>query len=144
MFSSIRCPAGSAKHLTSESKKPFGKLKVRHVILAVGPDYSTAKSGNDIERKDDILQSAYHSSLNLAKLAKLECVAFSMLSAGNRIHHSDPNRPLRIAIKSICKFEDFGSLKEIHICSYTKDQREILEAIIRKLTQEEKYIHLED
>eukprot|EP00592_Proboscia_alata_P015112 CAMPEP_0194400088 /NCGR_PEP_ID=MMETSP0174-20130528/127015_1 /TAXON_ID=216777 /ORGANISM="Proboscia alata, Strain PI-D3" /LENGTH=1084 /DNA_ID=CAMNT_0039196557 /DNA_START=293 /DNA_END=3547 /DNA_ORIENTATION=+ len=144
MFRSIRCPVGGAKRITLEGKKPFGKLKVKHVILAVGPDYSTSKSEKDIGRKDYILQSAYHSSLRLAKLAKLECVAFSLLSAGNRVHHSDPNRPLRIAIKSICEFEDFGSLKEIHICTYTKDQREVLEAIIRELTQDEKYSFLED
>mmetsp|Transcript_6004 Transcript_6004/g.7363 ORF Transcript_6004/g.7363 Transcript_6004/m.7363 type:complete len:188 (+) Transcript_6004:2-565(+) len=139
MYGPIRCNVGDAKRITSTSVESFGELNVKHVILACGPDYSTARSGKDIERKDEILKATYHASLRQAKLANLECVAFSLLSAGNRTLQSDPNRPLRIAIKSICEYNKFGTIEEVHICCFTKTQRECMEAMIPEISHCKEY-----
>ena len=85
------CETGSAK-ITSAYKLPC-----RYVIHAVGPRWVDGKHG---EHKQ--LISCYRTSLELAKEAKCETVAFPLISSG--IYGYPKDQALRVAIDSISEF----------------------------------------
>ena len=85
------CETGSAK-ITSAYKLPC-----RYVIHAVGPRWADGKHG---ERKQ--LISCYRTSLELAKEAKCETVAFPLISSG--IYGYPKDQALRVAIDTISEF----------------------------------------
>ena len=66
-----RCPIGGARITPG-----FG-LEARHVIHAVGPVWQGGTEG-----EDDLLASAYRSSLDLAKRHGLTSIAFPAISTG--------------------------------------------------------------
>src|SRR5215468_10560630 len=66
-----RCPTGEAR-LT----KGYG-LKARYVIHAVGPVWSGGRRG-----EDELLASAYRSSLEIARQQRVETIAFPAISTG--------------------------------------------------------------
>jgi len=110
----IRCPTGSAV-LTGPGS--YDSLGVDHVIHAVGPNYFEFEDG-ELEKADVLLRSAYMSSLGLAKEVGLECVAFSLLSAGVYRGKRSVKDVLRIGVESICSFCGYDALQEIHMCAY--------------------------
>lgn len=129
-FGAIRCVTGDAKIVRRKDGRNYGNLDVGCVIWAVGPSYGeTFSSDRDIAIKDNLLRTAYLQSLERAKEHKLEALAFSLISAGKRSSRWDPDRALRIAIRTICDYRDFGSLQEIHLCAFTADSVSSLEAI---------------
>ncbi len=85
------CETGSAK-ITKGYKLPC-----KYVIHAVGPRWLDGKHG---ER--DRLISCYRTSLELAKNAKCETVAFPLISSG--IYGYPKDQALRIAIDTISEF----------------------------------------
>ena len=85
------CKTGSAK-ITGAYKLPC-----KHIIHAVGPRYLDGKHG---ER--DQLISCYRTSLELAKKAKCETVAFPLISSG--IYGYPKDQALRIAMETISDF----------------------------------------
>lgn len=85
------CETGSAK-ITGAYKLPC-----KHIIHAVGPRYLDGKHG---ER--DQLISCYRTSLELAKEAKCETVAFPLISSG--IYGYPKDQALRIAMETISDF----------------------------------------
>ena len=111
----------------------YGSLDVGHVIYAVGPAYGeTYSSDNDVSINDGLLRDAYRKSLQCAKDKGLEVVAFSLLSAGKRSSRWDPHRALRIAIRTVSGYEDFGSLKEVHMCAFTAAEVAALQNIAQE------------
>ncbi len=85
------CKTGSAK-ITGAYKLPC-----KHIIHAVGPRYLDGKHG---ERNQ--LISCYRTSLELAKEAKCETVAFSLISSG--IYGYPKDQALRVAMETISDF----------------------------------------
>ena len=85
------CETGSAK-ITGAYKLPC-----KYVIHAVGPRWLDGKRG---ER--DQLISCYRTSLELAKDAKCETVAFPLISSG--IYGYPKDQALRVAIDTISEF----------------------------------------
>ena len=85
------CETGNAK-ITGAYNLPC-----KHIIHAVGPRYLDGKHG---ER--DQLISCYQASLELAKEAKCETVAFPLISSG--IYGYPKDQALRIAMETISDF----------------------------------------
>ena len=117
----IRCPTGSAIITGPNS---YGKLNTRHVIHAVGPDYRLLEKS--LSKGDALLSSAYSSSLERAKSARLEAVAFSLLSAGIFRGSRGVKEVLRIGMDAICKFGGYAELQEIHMCAFNKHESDTL------------------
>lgn len=112
----IRCPTGSAK-ITGPGD--YGSLRVPFVIHAVGPCYHEYDS---LEDGDALLQSAYTASLDCAREAQLEAVAFSLLSAGIFRGDRSVKQVLSIGIESICDWiknqGDSSTLSSVIMCGF--------------------------
>jgi O-acetyl-ADP-ribose deacetylase (regulator of RNase III) len=83
------CPTGGAR-IT-----PGFALTARHVIHAVGPVWQGGTEG-----EDDLLASAYRSSLDLAKRHGLKSIAFPAISTG--IYGFPLKRATEIAVGTVC------------------------------------------
>ncbi|MBP7332907.1 MAG: O-acetyl-ADP-ribose deacetylase [Firmicutes bacterium] len=74
-----------------------GRLKARYVIHTVGPVWSGGKKG-----EDELLRSAYRSSLSLAKEKGIRSVSFPSVSTG--IYSFPVDRAARIALREVRDF----------------------------------------
>ena len=126
----VKCLPGHAVK-SSPHAKYYGALGVGHVIYAVGPTYGeTFMVGEERQAaNDEMLQSAYLESLDLAEGARLQAVAFSLMSAGKRNNNYDSQRAFRVAVKTILEY-NFKSLKEVHLCAYSPSEHENLLSIL--------------
>ncbi len=88
-----RCPTGGAR-ITEGFR-----LKAGHVIHAVGPIWQ-----GGTENEDDLLASAYRSSLDLAKRHGLGSIAFPALSTG--VYGYPLKRATAIAVNTVCDWLD--------------------------------------
>ena len=102
----------------------YGKLNVSHVIHAVGPNYRTA--AEDSSYLDNMLSSAYTSSLKCVEENNIEAIAFSLLCADNRRGGRALDDVLRVGIESIATFEGYPQLKEVYMFASTRNKAETL------------------
>lgn len=80
---------------TGDAKITGGyRLKARHVIHTVGPVWQGGEAG-----EDDLLASAYRSSLHLARQHRLESIAFPAISTG--VYGFPADRAARIAVETV-------------------------------------------
>jgi len=112
----IRCPSGEAV-ITGPGS--YGTLRVPYVIHAVGPNYMSFD--NNLVNGDKLLYSAYSQSLERAKEAKLEAVAFSLISSGIFRGRRSKREVLRIGMEAIADFDGYKGLKEVHMCAYSAE-----------------------
>ncbi|KAL7478893.1 hypothetical protein ACHAW6_004651, partial [Cyclotella cf. meneghiniana] len=120
----VRCPTGEA---VMTGPNDYGSLHVRYVIHAVGPNYLTCmNSREEEERGDELLACAYEGSLKCAERAKLEAVAFSLLSAGVFRGSRSLQDVLSIGMRSICDFEGYEQLREVVLCGFSEREVETL------------------
>jgi O-acetyl-ADP-ribose deacetylase (regulator of RNase III) len=114
----VRCPTGHAK-LTGPGD--YGDLRVPFVIHAVGPCYCDY---DELSEGDALLASAYRESLEQAHSAKLEQVAFSLLSAGVYRGEQTLHNVLLIGIETILEWtqqqhdEKESSLTQVYMCGF--------------------------
>ena len=87
------CPTGGARITEGYA------LSARHVIHAVGPVWQGGTEG-----EDDLLASAYRSSLDLAKRHGLASIAFPAISTG--IYGYPLKRAAGIAVATVCGWLD--------------------------------------
>lgn len=127
----IRCSMGNAVITGPNS---YGKLNTHYVIHAVGPNYKKLKS---LDAGDALLSSAYNSSLECAKTAKLEAVAFSLLSAGVFRGSRSVKEVLRIGMAAICKFGGYTELQEVHMCAFNENEADTLVEVAEEMGLEE-------
>ncbi len=77
-----------------------GRLKARFVIHTVGPVWAGGEKG-----EDELLWSAYHNSMSLAREKGIRSISFPSISTGT---YSFPvNRAARIALKTVRDFVRF-------------------------------------
>jgi O-acetyl-ADP-ribose deacetylase (regulator of RNase III) len=119
-----RCLTGSA---AITGPNTYGKLKTPYVIHAVGPNFWDFV-GRESEA-DQLLRTAYLTSLELAKERRLEALGFSLISAGVYRGKKPIQHILDIAVQTIKSFEGYEDLKEIHLCAFTKSESAMLEEI---------------
>jgi O-acetyl-ADP-ribose deacetylase (regulator of RNase III) len=89
------------------------RLPARHVIHTVGPIWQ----GGDAD-EDDLLASAYASSLALAKAHDLRSIAFPAISTG--VYAFPPDRAARIAVGTVVgELESFAELDRVVFCCFS-------------------------
>ena len=71
---------------------------------------------------DELLSSAYTTSLECGKSQNITAIAFALLSAGIFRGKRSINEVLKIGIDAICKFDGYPALQEVHLCAF--DQKE--------------------
>ncbi|KAL7470798.1 hypothetical protein ACHAXS_011055 [Conticribra weissflogii] len=120
----IRCPTGSA---VITGPNVYYKLHVPYVIHAVGPNFMFMS--RDLSQGDELLASAYTSSLDCGKEAKLEAIAFSLLSAGVFRGPKTLKDVLRIGVDAICNFDGYDALAEVHMCAFSQNEVDALQEI---------------
>ena len=113
------CKTGGAK-ITGAYKLPS-----KYIIHAVGPRYLDGKHG---ER--DQLISCYRTSLELAKEAKCETVAFPLISSG--IYGYPKDQALRVAIDTISEFLLENDMT-VYIVIFDKKAYQISEELFRDI-----------
>jgi O-acetyl-ADP-ribose deacetylase (regulator of RNase III) len=126
----VRCFTGDAK-LTGPGD--YGTLAVPYVIHAVGPNYMTCSS---LEKGDKLLRSAYEASLKRAQEAKLEAVAFCLLSAGVYRGTQSVTNVLGIAVTTIQKWVQLQkdvSLTHVFLCGFSPKETDTLVEICTRL-----------
>ncbi len=122
----IRCPTGSA---VITGPGDYGQLNVPYVIHAVGPNY---RSYADFETPDNLLRSAYQSSLNQCRdTGVITDVAFALLSAGIFRGRRDSKDILQIGVQAIRDWmddheEDNGALESVTLCGYSSKETDLL------------------
>lgn len=99
-------------------------MHTSYVIHAVGPNYRQYKT--EEKEGDELLSSAYTSSLQCAKDAQLEAVAFSLLSAGIFRGSKTAKDVLTIGMNAVYNFEGYNGLKEVHFCAFSEKEADTL------------------
>jgi len=122
----VRCKTGNAV-LTGPNS--YGDLHTSYVIHAVGPNYMRY----ELDEADDLLSSAYASSLECAKGAHLESIAFSLLSAGIFRGSRSLKEVLKIGIDSIYNFGGYTELQEVHMCAFSEIEAVTLAQIANEM-----------
>jgi O-acetyl-ADP-ribose deacetylase (regulator of RNase III) len=119
----IRCLTGSA---VSTGPNSYGSLHVPFVIHAVGPNYMQYDTEEEMAQGDDLLSSAYTASLECGKSHNIEAIAFALLSAGIFRGKRSVDEVVQIGIDSICKFDGYPALQEVHLCAFNQKEANTL------------------
>lgn len=131
----IRCKTGSAV-ITGPGE--YGELKVPYVIHAVGPNYMMFNKVNDIETPNQLLRSAYQSSLDRAAENSLEKIGFCLLSAGVFSGNQSVESIIGIGVQGIhdwCQDQPPGkiSLKEVYMYGFNEKECDTLRRVCDKI-----------
>ena len=98
-----------------------GQLRAKAVIHTVGPVWHGGARG-----EDELLRSAYRSSLALAVEHGCHSIAFPCISTG--AYGFPPERAARLAIETILSFlEDHGKPPEVHLVVFSEDDHRLYE-----------------
>jgi len=121
-----RCNTGDA---VVTSGGPFGSLRCECVIHAVGPNYHSLPDGegDELERGDALLRSAYVSSMARAKEEGCKTVAFSLLSAGIFRGRQSLDTILAISVGAVADGA-YEGLERVHLVAFTPAEQRKLKA----------------
>ena len=130
----IRCRTGDAV-ITGPNK--YGSLDVPYIVHAVGPNYMHYDNDDDDDDDDDfslpdeLLYSAYQSSLERCIENDVSDVAFSLLSAGIFRGRQSLTNVLAIGAVAIKDWadskDDCGSLQSVTLCGFSeRETRELI------------------
>ncbi|KAL9188553.1 hypothetical protein ACHAXT_006931 [Thalassiosira profunda] len=86
-----------------------------------------------LDEGDALLSSAYTSSLERAKEANLEAVAFSLLSARVFRGSRSAKEVLTIGMDAIVQFDGYADLKEVHMCAFNEKEAVTLVQIAKDM-----------
>ena len=121
-----RCNTGDA---VVTSGGPFGSLRCECVIHAVGPNYHSLPDGegDELERGDALLRSAYVNSMARAKEEQCKTVAFSLLSAGIFRGRQSLDTILAISVGAVADGA-YEGLERVHLVAFTPAEQRKLKA----------------
>jgi O-acetyl-ADP-ribose deacetylase len=113
---------------TGDAKITRGyELPARRVIHAVGPVWH---GGN--AREDDLLSSCYSTALALARVHKLQSIAFPAISTG--VYRFPADRAARIAISTVLAEAAAGrAIPQIIFCCFSEGSAECHAAVFAEL-----------
>ena len=114
----VRCPTGEAR-IT-----PAFDLPAIHVIHTVGPIWQGGTQG-----EDELLASAYRSSMELAH--KNQCVSISFPSISTGVYNFPFERACKIALKVIYEFENRGGIESVKLVCFSSHDYEKYSEILR-------------
>ena len=99
------------------------------VIHAVGPNYHSLPDGegDELERGDALLRSAYVSSMARAKEEGCKTVAFSLLSAGIFRGRQSLDTILAISVGAVADGA-YEGLERVHLVAFTPGEQRKLKA----------------
>ena len=120
----IRCPTGSAV-ITGPGN--YGDLQVPFVLHAVGPNYNFY---DNFQVPDELLRSAYTSSLDRCHENGITDVAFALLSAGVFRGRREVKDVLRIGVAAIRDWSLVAptscKLNTITLCGFSEQETTLL------------------
>ena len=117
------CPTGEARMTGGH------RLPARHVIHAVGPVWRGGREG-----EDDLLASAYRSSLDLAIQHDLRSIAFAAISTG--VYGFPADRAAKIAVTTAAEIvRRNGDRPDVVFCCFSEPSAEHHRAALAALTQ---------
>jgi O-acetyl-ADP-ribose deacetylase len=103
-----------------------GNLPARYVIHTVGPVWQDGRHG-----EEDLLASAYCSSLRLAVAHQLKTIAFPNISTG--IYHFPKNMAAVIAVDTVTDFLEFDKeLERVIFVCFDEENYELYDALLGK------------
>ncbi|MGH7821209.1 MAG: O-acetyl-ADP-ribose deacetylase [Candidatus Binatia bacterium] len=116
------CPTGQAVITTA------GKLPARFVIHTVGPVWNGGRRG-----EEDLLASAYQSSLGIAAEKNLSSIAFPSISTG--AYRFPIERAAEIALATVRDFlrDEAHSLAEVRFVLFSPSDLQVYEAALERL-----------
>jgi len=85
------------------------------------------------EEGDALLTSAYTNSLERAREAGLEAVAFSLLSAGVFRGSRSLREVLRVGVAAMSQFRGYAGLEEVHLCAFNEREANTLVDIANEM-----------
>ncbi len=102
-----------------------GRLAARHVIHTVGPLWRGGLHG-----EDQLLESAYYSSLQLAVENNIRTVAFPSISTG--VYGFPVERASRIAVETVIQFiKASGKPEEVQLVVFSQHDFEVYAPLFR-------------
>lgn len=111
---------------TGEARITFGyRLPARRVIHTVGPVWHGGGHG-----EDDLLASAYATSLALARENGLSTIAFPAISTG--VYGFPKERAAAIAAAEILHAADRGGFARIVLCCFSQDDALLYETVLQR------------
>lgn len=116
------CPTGEAVITTG------GNLKARYVIHTVGPIWW---GGN--QNEDDLLASAYHSSLTLAEEKGIGFLSFPSISTG--AYGFPIKRAARLALRAVHDFLKGHDFKEVRFVLFSQNDLQVYEHAWQELSE---------
>lgn len=120
----VRCKTGSAVITTG------GDLDATHVIHAVGPDYNMFDE-SDYGACDDLLSSAYRSTLEVARESDIKTLGVCLISAGIFRGSRSLAQVLDIAVQSAAAGA-YEGLEELHLVAFTPAEVETLVGLVQE------------
>jgi len=114
----VRCPTGEAR-IT-----PAFDLPAIHVIHTVGPIWRGGTHG-----EDELLASAYRSSMELAHKNQCSSISFPSISTG--VFNFPFERACEIALKVIHEFENKGEIESVKLVCFSSHDYEKYSEILR-------------
>ncbi|RJQ31996.1 MAG: O-acetyl-ADP-ribose deacetylase [Peptococcaceae bacterium] len=100
-----------------------GNLKARYVIHTVGPVWSDGSRG-----EDEVLRSAYHSSLSLAREKGISSLSFPSISTG--AYRFPIARAARIALSTVRDFCREHQFKEVRFVLFSEKDLQVYEKML--------------
>lgn len=115
------CPTGEARITTA------GKLPAKYVIHTVGPVY---EGGN--QNEEELLYSAYYSSLELAEEYELKTISFPSISTG--VFGYPIGESVKVAIKATKDFLDGeNNIELINFILFSEEDYRIYEEYLSRM-----------